>query len=119
MHFMTGLPRRYYSHAEFDTFSNFGPLNEFISIMAIVVFFAQLIFILNFFYSIFKGRKMTDDNLNPWGANSIEWTTPVKGIHGNWPGKIPEVYRWPYDYEVNGKEFIPQTEPLKDGETAH
>jgi cytochrome c oxidase subunit 1 len=119
MHFMTGLPRRYYVHTEFQSFQNFAELNEFISIMAIIVFLAQLIFVVNFFYSIFKGRPMTEENKNPWGANSLEWTTPVERIHGNWPGKIPEVHRWAYDYEVNGKDHIPQTEPLKEGEQAH
>ncbi len=119
MHFMTGLPRRYYVHTEFQSFQNFAELNEFISIMAILVFFAQIVFVINFFYSIYKGRKMTDDNRNPWGATSIEWTTPVEGIHGNWPGDIPEVHRWAYDYEVNGREFIPQTEPLKEEEVEH
>ena len=56
---------------------------------------------------------------------TLEWTTPVKGIHGNWPGAIPHVYRWSYDYsktDENGEyiipeqDYIPQNIPLKDGE---
>ena len=119
MHFMTGLPRRYYSYANFDTFNNFNNLAAFMSIVAIVVFLAQLLFLVNFFYSIFKGRKLEGEYANPWDSNTLEWTAPVERLHGNWPGDIPEVYRWPYDYSVNGKPFTPQNVPLKDGEAAH
>jgi hypothetical protein len=31
-------------------------------------------------------------------SNTLEWTAPMEHIHGNWPGEIPEVHRWPYDY---------------------
>lgn len=49
--------------------------------------------------------------MNPWNSNTIEWTTPVEHIHGNWPGEIPHVHRWPYDYSRPGaaEDFIPQT----------
>lgn len=127
MHFMTGLPRRYYTYANFETFNNFNFLAEFISVAAIIVFFVQLIFVVNFFYSIFKGRKVaaerTDEDgytyANPWGTTTMEWSAPIERIHGNWPGDIPTIHRWPYDYSVNGREFIPQTEPLKPGEVSH
>ena len=49
---------------------------------------------------------------NPYGANTLEWTTPIDAGHGNWPGKIPVVHRWAYDYGKDGKEFIPQIEPV-------
>ena len=58
-------------------------------------------FVFNFFYSIFKGRKVTTQN--PWQANTLEWTTPIRPGHGNWPGEIPEVHRWAYDYGKDGK----------------
>jgi cytochrome c oxidase subunit 1 len=126
MHFMTGLPRRYYTYANFETFNNFNFLAEFISIAAIIVFLAQFVFIINFFYSIFKGRKVQAEReeggygyANPWGSTSLEWSAPIDRLHGNWPGDIPSVHRWPYDYGVNGREFIPQTEPLKPGEIPH
>lgn len=114
MHFMTGLPRRYYTFANFDSFNNFNSLAGFITIFAIIVFFCQLIFVVNFFYSIFKGRKVT--NPNPWGANTLEWTAPIERIHGNWPGELPVVKRWPYDYSTNGKVTNPQTQDLLPGE---
>lgn len=116
MHYlgMAGVPRRYYSFDTFDAFKHFGPMNEFITVAAIVVFGAQLLFVINFFYSIWKGKKMKVKN--PYGANTLEWTTPIETGHGNWPGKIPVVHRWAYDYGKDGKEFIPQIVPLAEGE---
>jgi cytochrome c oxidase subunit 1 len=112
MHYegLAGMPRRYYDYAAWHTFAPFQGLNTFISIVAIVVFITQILFLFNFFYSIFKGRKETDPN--PWKANTLEWTTPIHPGHGNWVGEIPEVYRWPYDYGKNGIDFIPQNVPL-------
>ncbi len=112
MHYVgiAGFPRRYYSWTGFDAFSQFADLNKFISAAAILAFFAQFIFIFNFFYSIFRGRRATQ---NPWNSTTLEWTTPIVPGHGNWPGEIPAVYRWPYDYSKPGAEtdFIPQNVP--------
>ena len=85
-------------------------MNKFISIAAIVVFALQILFVINFFYSIWRGKKMT--TRNPYGATTLEWTTPIKAGHGNWPGKIPSVQRWAYDYGKDGREFISQIEPV-------
>ncbi len=119
MHYlgMAGVPRRYYRFDNFDTFSHFAEMNMFITVAAILTFGFQLIMVINFFYSIWKGKKVTSKN--PWGATTLEWTTPIKAGHGNWPGKIPTVQRWPYDYGKDGREFIPQIEPLKEGERDH
>lgn len=119
MHYegMAGMPRRYYDVSGWASFKQFGGLNEFITIVVILVFAVQLLFVFNFFYSIFKGRKMTTQN--PWKATTLEWTTPIHAGHGNWPGEIPEVYRWAYDYSKDGRDFIPQTEPIGPNESAH
>lgn len=116
MHYigMAGVPRRYYRFDNFDAFSQFGALNQFITIAAIVVFAIQVLFVVNFFYSIWKGRKVK--TRNPWGATTLEWTTPIEPIHGNWPDKIPTVHRWAYDYGKMGQEAIPQYVPLAEGE---
>jgi len=119
MHFMTGIPRRYARFDNFEFANNFTDLNKFISIAAAIVFVIQLLFVVNMIYSAYRGRKLTSDNLNPYGATSLEWTTPAEHFHGNWAGELPTVYRWPYDYHVNGKDFIPQTEPLAPGEISH
>jgi cytochrome c oxidase subunit I len=117
MHYegLAGMPRRYYDFSNWESFKMFGGLNEFISFISLVVFAAQLLFVFNFFYSIFKGRKVTTQN--PWGSNTLEWTTPINPGHGNWPGEIPEVYRGAYDYAKDGKEFIPQTTPVGEDES--
>jgi cytochrome c oxidase subunit 1 len=119
MHYegLAGMPRRYYDFAGWESFKMFGGLNEFISFVSIIVFAAQLLFVINFFYSIFKGRKVT--TANPWAANTLEWTTPIRPGHGNWPGEIPEVYRGAYDYGKDGRDFIPQTEPIGEHESHH
>ncbi|RMD72668.1 MAG: cytochrome c oxidase subunit I, partial [Bacteroidetes bacterium] len=98
MHYLgiAGVPRRYYSFENFDAFNKFGTLNEIITIAAIVTFAFQLLFVVNFFYSIFKGRRVTTPN--PWHSTTLEWTTPILPGHGNWPGEIPTVHRWAYDY---------------------
>ena len=115
MHYIgiAGFPRRYYSFTNFDAFSGFTDLNMFISVAAIFAFVGQFIFLFNFFYSIFRGRKAP---ANPWKSNTLEWTTPRVPGHGNWPGEIPHVYRWPYDYSKPGAEddFIPQTVPFSE-----
>jgi len=112
MHYIgiAGFPRRYYSFTNFDAFSGFTDLNAFVSIAAIITFGSQIIFAFNFVYSIFKGRTAP---ANPWRSNTLEWTTPRNPGHGNWPGKIPEVHRWPYDYSKPGakEDYIPQHIP--------
>lgn len=117
MHFlgMAGLPRRYYSNTAFPMFDNLADINVLITYFAIIGGIAQLIFIFNFFYSIWRGPKASQ---NPWKANSLEWTTPVEHLHGNWPGEIPVVHRWAYDYSKPGaqEDFIPQNVPLAEGE---
>ena len=119
MHYqgLAGMPRRYLDKSSWVSFRNFGELDKMITIVSIIVFAVQLMFVFNFFYSIFKGRKVT--SANPWGANTLEWTTPIRPGHGNWDGEIPEVHRWAYDYGKDGREFIPQTDPIGENESKH
>ena len=69
----------------------------------------QLIFIVNFFYSIFLGRKV---GRNPWHATTLEWDAPSPPPHGNFDTPIA-VYRGPYEYSVPGapEDFTPQSQP--------
>lgn len=112
MHYVgiAGFPRRYYQFTSYDFTSKMTDLNMFISVAAIFSFLAQFIFLFNFFYSIFKGKKSPQ---NPWRSNALEWTAPINPGHGNWEGEIPAVYRWPYDYSKPGSavDFIPQNIP--------
>ncbi len=117
MHYigMAGVPRRYYRFDGFQAFGQFTEMNQFITIAAIFAFVFQILFIVNFFYSIYKGRKQV--KMNPWDATTLEWTAPINAGHGNWEGDIPEVHRWPYDLSrYEDREFIMQTEPLAEGE---
>lgn len=122
MHYIgiAGVPRRYYSFDSFEAFRHFGTLNAFITVAAIVVFALQVLFVVNFFYSIWKGKKQQVKN--PYGATTLEWTTPIRPGHGNWPGKIPTVHRWAYDYSkpgTEGTDFVGQVQPLAEGEEEH
>jgi cytochrome c oxidase subunit 1 len=109
MHFlgMSGFPRRYYAFTYFETFDAYADLNAFISVAAILTFIGQGIFLFNFFHAMFFGKEAP---ANPWKATTLEWTTPVKVKAGNWPGPVPVVYRWPYDYSLPGAEqdYVPQ-----------
>jgi len=117
MHYngIAGYPRRYMSYEAFPMFDGFYDMTQLITFFALLGAVAQGVFILNFFYSIFRGKKATQ---NPWKANTLEWTAPTEHIHGNWPGPIPEVHRWAYDYSKPGKDedFVVQTVPLEPGE---
>ena len=117
MHFigMAGLPRRYYTNSAFPLFDDLADVNVLITVFAIIGAVFQIVFFWNFFYSMFYGKKATQ---NPWRSNTLEWTTPVEHLHGNWPGEIPEVHRWPYDYNKPGhdEDFVPQVVPMKEGE---
>ncbi|MFC5047286.1 cbb3-type cytochrome c oxidase subunit I [Aquimarina hainanensis] len=124
MHFvgMAGLPRRYYTNSNFPYFDDLQDTNVLITVFAIITAAAQFIFLYNFISSMYYGKKAEK---NPWNSNTLEWTTPVEHIHGNWPGELPTVYRWAYDYSktdengeyvIPGQDFAPQTHPMQDGE---
>jgi cytochrome c oxidase subunit 1 len=120
MHFLglAGVPRRYYANTAYDQFDQLININQLVSVFAIIGGLAQFIFAFNFFYSMYRGKKSIQ---NPWESNTLEWTAPVEHLHGNWPGELPTVYRWPYDYSKPGKDvdFVPQTVSLSPGEEEH
>ncbi len=117
MHFigLAGLPRRYYTNTNFPLFDDLQNVNVLITTFALIGGAFQLVFLYNFFVSIFYGKKSV---MNPWKSNTLEWTAPVEHMHGNWPGEIPHVYRWPYDYSnpAHDVDFVPQNVPMKEGE---
>ena len=122
MHYLgfLGVPRRYYEMGNTDFVPASAQLaNEGITIAALIVGAAQVIFFVNLIHSYFKGKKADP---NPWGATSLEWLTPdTPPAHGNWGPKLPKVYRWAYDYSVPGaaQDFIPQTTPPGPEEKPH
>jgi cytochrome c oxidase subunit 1 len=114
MHFLglAGVPRRYYDNQSFPLFDKVQSINIIVTIFAIIGVLAQAIFFINFFFSMKRGPKSGE---NPWKANTLEWTTPIVPEHGNWPGALPTVHRWPYDYSKPGKseDYVLQTIPME------
>jgi cytochrome c oxidase subunit I len=117
MHYLgfVGVPRRYFEIND-TTFvpANVHELNMFISVVALIVGFAQMVFLYNIISSIWYGKKA---ERNPWRATTLEWQTPeVPPGHGNWGKETPVVYRWAYDYSVPGvaQDYIPQNTPPDD-----
>lgn len=86
-------------------------LNVAISHAAWLLGLAQIPFIINFFVSLFRGRKVESDN--PWEATTLEWATPTPPPHGNF-ATAPVVYRGPYEYSRPGAatDFSPQNQPV-------
>ncbi len=119
MHYigLAGHMRRIYDPYQYEFLKNLQPINQFITISAFILGASQILFFINYFWSAFRGEKATD---NPWNAAGLEWTTPSPPGHGNWPGEIPEVHRWPFDYSVPGaeKDFVLQTDPAPIGDKA-
>jgi len=112
MHYlgMAGQPRRYSQFTEVAYLAHLMPLNRFITYAAILTIGAQFIFVINLFWSMFKGPKASD---NPWEATTLEWTTATPPPHDNFGGHTPVVYHGPYEYSVPGaaKDYIMQTDP--------
>jgi cytochrome c oxidase subunit 1 len=117
MHYLgfAGNSRRLYDPYQYEFLKHLQPINQLITISAFILGTSQILFFINFFWSAFKGPKAGD---NPWNANGLEWTTPSPPPHGNWPGEIPTVYRWPYDYSVPGAptDHVMQTDPAPIGD---
>jgi len=115
MHYLgfLGVPRRYYSMAGTDFIPESAQtLNAGITVSAIIVGVAQLLFILNVIISLRSDRKAAH---NPWEASSLEWQTPqIPPVHGNWGPTLPVVHRWAYDYCVPGAvdDYTPQNVPV-------
>ena len=112
MHYlgMAGQPRRYSQFTELAYLKHLIPLNTFMTYAAFVTIGAQFIFVINLFWSMFKGPKASD---NPWEATTLEWTTATPPPHDNFGGKTPVVYHGPYEYSVPGapKDYVMQTDP--------
>ena len=80
--------------------------NVISSVFAWLLLLAQIPFIYNFFYSMFKGKKTGE---NPWAATTLEWACPSPPPHGNFT-KTPRVLRGPYEYSLPGQkgDWLPQ-----------
>ncbi len=106
-----GMMRRIYNPLQYDFLKWAEPWNIFITVSALLLGVAQIPFVINFLWSLFAGKKAP---MNPWNANTLEWTAPSPPPHLNWGATLPVVYRGPYEYsspEVS-EDFLPQTRRL-------
>jgi cytochrome c oxidase subunit 1 len=107
---LAGQTRRYSQFTEVAYLQKLIPLNTFITYAAIITIAAQFIFVINLFWSMFKGPKASD---NPWEATTLEWTTATPPPHDNFGGVTPVVHHGPYEYGVPGapRDYVMQTDP--------
>lgn len=105
--------RRIYDPLQYPFLTHLQPLNQFMSISAMMLGLAQLVFFVNFIGSLFTGKRI---GRNPWHSNTLEWSAPSPPPHGNFD-KDPLVYRGPYEYAApdQKEDYWPQT--LPPGET--
>jgi cytochrome c oxidase subunit 1 len=105
-----GHMRRIYNPLQYEFLQPLQPINVIITVSAITLGLAQIPFVVNFFWSLVAGRKA---EINPWKANTLEWTAPSPPPHGNFQ-TIPTVYRGPYEYsspEVKD-DWLPQDQQI-------
>ncbi|MFO1095732.1 MAG: cbb3-type cytochrome c oxidase subunit I [Planctomycetaceae bacterium] len=110
---VAGMPRRYADPYLHPYLEHLLPMNQLMTISAILMGFAQLLLIGNFLYSMKYGKSC---GRNPWEANGLEWSAPSPPPHGNFE-KVPVVYRGPYEYSAPDREsdYWMQTEPPAPG----
>jgi cytochrome c oxidase subunit 1 len=109
MHFLglAGHPRRY---SDITGIAFLQPLHEvhyFITMAAMITIGAQLIFLVNLFYSMFAGEKAGD---NPWHSTTLEWAIPSPPPFDNFAGNVPSVYRGAYEFSLpdHTEDYVPQ-----------
>ncbi len=107
-----GVPRRYFEMGETTYIPDSAQdLNAFVTVVALIVGFSQVVFIYNLISSRSKGKEAGP---NPWQAGSLEWQTPeLPPGHGNFGKELPIVYRWAYAFGMPGaaQDFVPQNLP--------
>lgn len=106
-----GMHRRIYNPFVYEFLQNLIPLNMFITISALTMGAAQIVFVYNFIHSMYKGPIASQ---NPWEVGTLEWTIPSPAPHYNFKD-IPVVRCGPHEYgnpNLVGKDFQYQTEEL-------
>ncbi len=106
-----GMHRRIYNPFVYEYLQKLIPLNMFITISALTMGAAQIFFVINFIYSIWKGPKASQ---NPWEVGTLEWTIPSPAPHYNFD-TIPVVKCGPHELgnpNLKDKDFQYQTEEL-------
>jgi cytochrome c oxidase subunit 1 len=114
---MGGHMRRIYNPLQYEFLQSLAPVNQFITVAAVILLLSQVLFIVNFFGSLWFGEEAA---ANPWRANTLEWVAPSPPPHGNFETP-PVVYRGPYEYSPPGitEDWLPQDRPLVRAAPAH
>jgi len=105
-----GMIRRIANPMQYEFLQPLQPVNVFISVAVILLLLSQIPFVVNFFWSLARGRLAEK---NPWQANTLEWSAPSPPPHGNFE-MTPVVHHGPYEYsspEV-ADDWLPQDRPV-------
>jgi cytochrome c oxidase subunit 1 len=106
-----GHMRRIANPLQYEFLRPLQGMNTFITISALLLGLVQIVFVVNFIWSLCAGKRAGE---NPWRANTLEWVAPSPPPHGNFL-TTPVVYRGPYEYsspEV-AEDWLPQTRRLE------
>jgi cytochrome c oxidase subunit 1 len=107
---IAGHPRRYSELSGVQYVTAMAPLQKFITVAVIVTLAGQVIFLVNLFWSMFKGRKA---EANPWECTTLEWTLKSPAPAEGFGDQRPQVNHGPYEYNISGaeKDFVMQDAP--------
>ena len=110
---IAGHPRRYSELTGVQYVAAMAPLQKFITVAAIVTVTGQLVFLVNLFWSMFRGPRA---GANPWECSTLEWSLASPVPAAGFAGRVPVVNHGPYEYSVPGAEvdFLPQGAPAND-----
>jgi len=113
-----GHMRRIYNPMQYDFLHPLQHWNVFITVSAFCLGSTQILFAINLFWSLFKGKPA---ERNPWKANTLEWSAPTPTPHGNFGDTLPTVYRGPYEYSSPDvpEDWLPQDRALAGGKASH
>ena len=107
-----GMHRRIYNPFYYEELRRLIPMNEFVTISALLLGGSQFIFLFNFLWSVWNGKKAV---ANPWKVGTLEWTIPSPAPSYNFK-EIPVVKCGPHELGnpnlKDGKDFQYQTEKL-------
>ena len=117
----SGQHRRLFDPFQYEYITHLRALNRWTSYFAFALFGTQAAFVVNFFYSIFAGKKAS---ANPWEVTTLDWThTATPPVFHNFD-VVPTVVRGPHEYanpDVKkrlGRDWLDQVEPLPEAESA-
>jgi cytochrome c oxidase subunit I len=111
-----GQQRRLYDPFQYTFLEHLRTLNKVTSHAAFALGLSQLLFVVNFFRSMFAGKKAP---ANPWQVGTLEWEIPSPPPHHNFD-VIPTVVRGPHEYanpearKLLKRDWLSQTEILPE-----